>query len=114
MEEHVNLIDTFAEFKESKSIDRETLMHILEDVFRAALVKKYGGQISFMGGINNGIVDVPDWKADEVRAYVEQMCRDCGPLYFIPGMTAGGPGSSFGVYDTVTAEINRMSEIMFK
>ena len=78
-----------------------------------ALVKKYGGQISFMGGINNGIVDVPDWKPEEVSAYVEQMCRDCGPLYFIPGMTAGGPGSSFGVYDTVTAEINRMSEIMF-
>ncbi len=79
-----------------------------------ALVKKYGGQISFMGGINNGIVDVPDWKPEDVRDYVEKMCRDCGPLYFIPGMTAGGPGSSFGVYDTVTAEINRMSEIMFK
>ena len=47
MEEHVNLIDTFAEFKESKSIDRETLMHILEDVFRAALVKKYGPDAQF-------------------------------------------------------------------
>ena len=47
MEEHVNLIDTFAEFKESKSIDRETLMHILEDVFRAALTKKYGPDAQF-------------------------------------------------------------------
>lgn len=47
MEEHVNLIDTFAEFKESKSIDRETLMHILEDVFRAALLKKYGPDAKF-------------------------------------------------------------------
>ena len=47
MAEHVNLIDTFAEFKESKSIDRETLMHILEDVFRAALVKKYGPDAQF-------------------------------------------------------------------
>ncbi len=47
MEEHVNLIDTFAEFKESKSIDRETLMHILEDVFRAALLKKYGPDAQF-------------------------------------------------------------------
>ena len=47
MEEHVNLIDTFAEFKESKSIDRETLMHILEDVFRAALAKKYGPDAQF-------------------------------------------------------------------
>ncbi len=47
MEEHVNLIDTFAEFKESKSIDRETLMHILEDVFRAALIKKFGPDAQF-------------------------------------------------------------------
>ena len=47
MEEHVNLIDTFAEFKESKSIDRETLMRILEEVFRAALVKKYGPDSQF-------------------------------------------------------------------
>lgn len=47
MEEHVNLIDTFAEFKESKSIDRETLMHILEDVFRSALLKKYGPDAKF-------------------------------------------------------------------
>ncbi len=47
MEEHVNLIDTFAEFKESKSIDRETLMHILEEVFRAALQKKFGTDAKF-------------------------------------------------------------------
>lgn len=47
MEQHVNLIDTFSEFKESKSIDRETLMHILEDVFRATLTKKYGPDAKF-------------------------------------------------------------------
>jgi len=47
MEKEVNLIDTFAEFKESKSIDRETMMHILEDVFRAALIKKYGPDAKF-------------------------------------------------------------------
>jgi len=46
-EDHVNLIDTFAEFKESKSIDRETLMHILEEVFRAALLKKLGPDAQF-------------------------------------------------------------------
>jgi len=46
-ENNVNLIDTFAEFKETKSIDRETLMHILVDVFRAALAKKYGPDAQF-------------------------------------------------------------------
>jgi len=60
MEEHVNLIDTFAEFKESKSIDRETLMHILEDVFRAALVKKYGpdAQFSIIVNVDRGDLEI--------------------------------------------------------
>ncbi|MGB4654457.1 MAG: transcription termination factor NusA [Bacteroidales bacterium] len=40
--EHINLVDTFAEFKEFKNIDREALMRILEDVFRSVLTKKYG------------------------------------------------------------------------
>ena len=47
MEEQINLISTFADFKESKSIDRETLMHILEDVFVSALSKKYGPDAQF-------------------------------------------------------------------
>lgn len=37
-----NLIESFSEFKEFKSIDRVTMMRILEDVFRSMLKKKYG------------------------------------------------------------------------
>jgi len=36
------LIETFSEFKEIKNIDRPTLAAILEEVFRAVLVKNYG------------------------------------------------------------------------
>ena len=32
-----NLIESFSEFKEFKNIDRETMMNVLEDVFRAML-----------------------------------------------------------------------------
>ncbi len=42
-----NLIDSFSEFKEFKNIDRETLMRILEDVFRSALTKRYGTDENF-------------------------------------------------------------------
>ena len=38
----VNLVESFQEFKEFKSIDRVTMMRILEDVFRSMLAKKYG------------------------------------------------------------------------
>src|SRR5574344_3074180 len=40
--ENLNLVDTFSEFKEFKSIETETLMRIIEDVFSGVLVKKYG------------------------------------------------------------------------
>ena len=45
--ETLNLIESFSEFKEFKNIDRETLMRILEDVFRAALAKRYGTDENF-------------------------------------------------------------------
>ena len=34
-----NLIDSFSEFKDVKNIDRETMMNILEDVFKTVLEK---------------------------------------------------------------------------
>lgn len=68
MEEHVNLIDTFAEFKESKSIDREALMRILEDVFRAAMIKKYGPDAQFDIIVN---VDRGDLEIQLTREVVE-------------------------------------------
>ena len=36
-----NLIESFSEFKEVKNINRETMMNILEDVFKSVLAKKY-------------------------------------------------------------------------
>jgi uroporphyrinogen-III decarboxylase len=79
-----------------------------------ALIRQYGGQISFMGGINNGVVDMPDWTEEKIAAYVEKTCRACGTLYYIPSCTAGGPATSFpGAYDAVTRQIDRMSGLMF-
>jgi N utilization substance protein A len=38
----MELIDSFSEFKQTKNIDRTTMMKVLEDVFRTLLKKKYG------------------------------------------------------------------------
>ncbi len=38
----INMIETFREFKETKNIDRDVLMNVLEDSFRNALAKIYG------------------------------------------------------------------------
>jgi N utilization substance protein A len=40
--DNLNLVESFAEFKEFKNIDRVTMMTVLEDVFRSMLKKKYG------------------------------------------------------------------------
>jgi len=78
------------------------------------LIKEYGGQISFMGGIHSGLVDFPDWTPEIVADYVEKACRDNGKLYFIPCQTSGLPIDNFeGVYATVSKEIDRMSTVLF-
>lgn len=78
------------------------------------LIKAYGGQISFMGGIHSGDVDFPEWTPEIVDRQVETACRACGKQYFIPNLTQGGPISSFpGVYEAASAAIDTMSREMF-
>jgi N utilization substance protein A len=38
----ISLIDSFADFKEQKNIDRVTMMHILEEVIQGMIVRKFG------------------------------------------------------------------------
>ena len=64
----LDLIDTFSEFKEFKNIDRETLMHILEEVFRAALSKRYGSEDNFDIIVN---IDKGDLEIFRNRTIVE-------------------------------------------
>ena len=61
-----NLIETFSEFKEVKNIDRETMMNILEDVFKAVLAKKYDDEGNFDVIINVDKGDLEIWKNREV------------------------------------------------
>ena len=58
--EILNLIDTFSEFKEFKNIDRIAMMHIIEDVFKAMLAKKYGSDEYFniIVNIDKGVLEV--------------------------------------------------------
>ena len=45
--ETVNLIDSFAEFKETKNIDRATLVSVLEECFRSVIAKIYGSDENY-------------------------------------------------------------------
>ena len=60
--EAINLIDSFAEFKELKNIDRATLMRVLEDIFRNMLIKRYGTDENFDIIINIDKGDLEIWR----------------------------------------------------
>jgi N utilization substance protein A len=66
--ETLNLIDTFAEFKELKNIDRATMMSVLEDVFKNVLEKTYGTDENFDVIINIDKGDFEIWRNREVVA----------------------------------------------
>ncbi|MDR1897832.1 MAG: transcription termination factor NusA [Prevotellaceae bacterium] len=66
----MNLIDTFAEFKELKNIDRPTMMNVLEDVFRGMMTKTYGSDENFNIIIN---IDKGDFEIWRNRIVVENV-----------------------------------------
>jgi uroporphyrinogen-III decarboxylase len=109
----------------SDSYAANLVPHMIEigiDVFQGCLtsnnvpelIKKYGGRISFMGDINNGVVDIENWTPGLIEREVERACRTCGKLYFIPCLATGGPGSVYpGVYQAVSEAVDKMSKLNF-
>ncbi len=79
-----------------------------------SLIKQYGPQITFMGGIDSATVDHDGWTREEVRTQVRRACDECGKLYFIPNASQGLPMSTYpGVYEALSEEIDEYSKIVF-
>lgn len=66
-ENRLNLLMTFQEFKEVKSIDRTSMMRILEDVIQASLAKRYGPEARFSIIVN---VDNGDLMIQRIREVI--------------------------------------------
>jgi N utilization substance protein A len=64
--ENINLVETFSEFKEFKNIERETMMRILEDIFKSLLEKKYGTSenIDIIVNIDKGDLEI--WRFRDI------------------------------------------------
>ena len=60
------LIESFAEFARLKSIDRPTMIRILEDVFRTMIRKRYGADENFDIIINADNGDLEIWRFREI------------------------------------------------
>jgi len=66
--ETINLIDTFSEFKELKSIDRSTLISVMEESFRSVITKMFGSDDNYDVIINP---DKGDFEIYRNRVIVE-------------------------------------------
>ncbi len=64
--DHINLVETFSEFKEFKNIDRETMMRILEDVFKHMLEKRFGSSENFEIIVNIDRGDLEIWRNRQI------------------------------------------------
>jgi N utilization substance protein A len=60
--DNLNLIDTFANFKENKEIDRATMMSVLEEVFKSMFEKLYGTADNYDIIINIDKGDFEIWR----------------------------------------------------
>ncbi len=63
---NLGLVDSFAEFKEFKNIDRATMMRVLEDVFRSMLKKKFGTDENCDVIINTENGDLEIWRTRQI------------------------------------------------
>ena len=61
-----NLIESFSEFKEMKNIDRETMMNVIEEVFRSVMAKQYGTDENIDVIINVDKGDLELWRNREI------------------------------------------------
>ena len=79
------------------------------------LIKKYGGKISFMGGIDSATIDYPGWTEDVIKKQVERCIAENGKHYFIPGASLGLAMSNHpGVYEATAKYIDAASKRYFK
>jgi N utilization substance protein A len=59
---HLNIIESFSEFKDIKSIDKATLMNVIEGVFKASLRKRFETDENFDIIVNPDKGDVEIWR----------------------------------------------------
>ncbi len=92
-EESINMIDTFKEFKDTKNIDRTTLVSVLEESFRSVLAKIFGSDEAFTVIVNpdkgdfeiyhNRIVVENGAVQDENKEITLDKAREISPDYSI-------------------------------
>lgn len=78
-------------------------------------LEKVNAHMLLMGGIDGGVIDVPNWTDELIRKETRRACDEYVPGgRFIPCITYGLAESMFpGVYEAISAEIEKYSPTFF-
>lgn len=98
----INLIDSFAEFKDAENIDRPTLIKVIEDVFKTLIRKKFYTDENFDVIVNDQTGDLEIFQRREVVADADIMNDDTQ----IELSEAKKLDDSYEVGDEVYQEVN--------
>lgn len=76
-EETISMIDTLAEFKELKNIDKDTMISVLEDSFRNVIAKMFGTDENYDVIINPEKGDFEIWRTVRLWLMMNWRMRTC-------------------------------------
>lgn len=83
------------------------------DVF--GLLEKYRGKMTFMGNIDNKVIDFEGWSQETAVEVAAKYIPEGLPIRsYIPCITQGGPGSLYkGAYSALVEEIDKRNVALF-
>lgn len=111
----INLIESFAEFKDAENIDRPTLIKVLEDGFKTLIRKKYGTDENFDIIVNDQTGDLEIFQKREVVADADIMNDDTQITLSEANALEGGYEIGDEVYEEVKMEsFGRRSVLVLK
>ncbi len=100
-DENISMVDTFAEFKELKNIDRTTMVSVLEESFRSVIAKMFGTDENYDVIVNPDKGDFEIWRNRKVVEDTEIT----NPNTQIPLSEARKIDSSYEPGEEVTDEV---------
>jgi N utilization substance protein A len=100
--DNINLVESFSELKDIKNIDKESMIKVMQEVFRTIIVKKYGSSDNFDVIVNPNKGDLEIWRN---RTIVEDDYEDFDENLHITLSDALNVEPDFEVGEDLTDEV---------
>lgn len=100
--DNINLVESFSELKDVKNIDKESMIKVMQEVFKTIIVKKYGSADNFDVIVNPNKGDLEIWRN---RTIVEDDYEDFDENLHITLSNAIKVEPDFEVGEDLTDEV---------